>query len=76
MTLKIGRSVLLYCIHYYLLNKADKNRQIQRKELTKWLGIGFHIPKEKQHRVVNEMERLGIINKLNRDTYQIQVLKE
>lgn len=58
---KINRSVLLNCIHIYLLKEADEEHKILRHNLPAVLGRGFHIPREHHRKVISELESCGII---------------
>lgn len=73
---RIERSVLLYCIHYYLFNKADCERKIRRKELRERLGETFHIPKEYKNKVIKELIDYGIICDHEKNWFKIQDLKD
>ena len=67
--LKIG---LLYLgLHNQLKKKYGVNTIITRKELFGKLGRHYQIPKCLRHYIVDEMEKVNLIEKVNRDEIKV-----
>lgn len=59
---QLNRMTLLNCIHLYLIEVADKEGKIKRKEIAAVLGRGFHIKKIYHKKILKELKGLGIIS--------------
>lgn len=67
--LKIG--ILYLGLHNQLVKKYGVNTIITRKELFCKLGRHAQLPKSLRHYVVDEMEKVNLIEKVNRDNIKI-----
>jgi hypothetical protein len=66
---KIG---LLYLgLHNQLKKKYGVNSIISRKEFFCKLGKHYQLPTSLRHWVINEMEKVNLIEKINRDSIKI-----
>lgn len=57
-------------IHEKVILKSD-GETIQWNKLLSCLGETFHIPKDKRIKVINEMQELGLIKKLNKFSVRV-----
>jgi len=71
--LSIG--ILYLGLHNQLVKKFGVNATISNKDFFMKIGRHSQIPKNLRHMVLKEMERKGLLQKINRDKIKILELK-
>ena len=69
-------NVLIYeCIHTKLCEKMGLRRYMSKRDLYKYLGIHFKIPKKMVPCIIKEMELVGILKDLDKRKVEILPVK-